>query len=65
MKTIYAPLAAAGALLLLAACNDPTPPGYNDVPGDSAGSAGPAYCESVPSNPDEIEQWNQLCSPDR
>jgi hypothetical protein len=65
MKLIYTPLAASAGLLLLAACNNPTPPGYDAVPGDSAGSAGPGYCESVPADPDEIEQWNQLCSPDR
>ena len=28
-----------------------------------AGSAGPDYCETVPSNPDDMEQWNQLCAP--
>ena len=63
MKTICAPLAVSA--LLLAACTDPTPPGYDAVPGDSAGSAGPEYCETVPSDPDAMEQWNQLCSPER
>jgi hypothetical protein len=33
------------------------------APGDSAGSAGPGYCETVPSDPDDMEQWNQLCAP--
>ena len=60
MKTTY--LLFAAAALGLAACNDPTPPGYDSVPGDSAGSAGPLYCETVPSNPDDKEEWNPLCA---
>lgn len=54
-------LLALGALSL-AACAETTPSGT--VP-ESAGSAGPAYCETVPSNPDDMEQWNKLCSPGR
>jgi hypothetical protein len=55
----------AGALALaLAACQNATPTAEDIAdPGDSAGSAGPAYCETVPSNPDDMAQWNELCDP--
>ena len=64
MKASHGLLSAGALLLALAACQT-TAPTAQDVadPGDSAGSAGPAYCETVPSNPDDMEQWNQLCSP--
>jgi hypothetical protein len=48
--------------LLLAACAD-TGTGTAPVPsGGSAGAQGEAYCETVPSNPDDREQWEQLCN---
>jgi hypothetical protein len=51
----------AALALLLAACDTGTAP----VPsGGSAGSMGESYCETVPTNPDDLEQWNQLCQPD-
>ena len=55
----------AGALAFaLAACNTLAPTTEAvDVPGDSAGSAGPGYCETVPSDPDDLTQWNELCAP--
>jgi hypothetical protein len=64
MKARFGLLAAGGIALALSACNT-TSPTAQDVaaPGDSAGSAGPEYCETVPSNPDDMEQWNQLCAP--
>jgi hypothetical protein len=59
MKT-FALLLAATALAL-AACgpsNTPVAPS-----GGSAGAEGEAYCEKVPSNPDDLADWNQLCQP--
>ena len=61
MKATYL-LLAAGALAL-SACNATETVPEATVPGDSAGSAGPAYCEAPPSNPDDMEQWQQLCQP--
>ena len=57
------PLALLAAVsLLIAACADT---GTAPVPsGGSAGSMGESYCETVPTNPDDMEQWNQLCQPD-
>jgi hypothetical protein len=58
MKIGYG-LLAASALALLA-CQNTT--GTEATPtGGSAGAMGEAYCESVPTNPDELEQWNELC----
>ena len=55
--------ASAGALLLaLAACNGTTPSPSAGEP-TSAGSAGPAYCESPPADPSGLEQWNKVCFP--
>ena len=64
MKASYGLLIPGALLLALSACQT-TAPTAQDVaaPGDSAGSAGPGYCETVPSDPDDMEQWNQLCSP--
>jgi hypothetical protein len=66
MKAGFRLLSAGALLLALSACNS-TAPTAEDVadPGDSAGSAGPGYCETVPSNPDDMAQWNELCSPGR
>ena len=64
MKASYGLLSAGALFLALSACNSATPTTQDmAAPGDSAGSAGPGYCETVPSNPDDMEQWNQLCSP--
>jgi hypothetical protein len=58
-------LLTAGALALaLAACQNATPTAEDIAdPGDSAGSAGPAYCETVPSKPPEMAHWTELCDP--
>jgi hypothetical protein len=62
MKTTSALLAA--GLLALAACADNT--ATTPAPtGGSAGAEGIGYCDSPPSNPDELEDWNQLCMPER
>jgi hypothetical protein len=59
MKIAYG-LLAASALALLA-CQNTT--GTAPVPtGGSAGAMGEGYCETVPTNPDELEQWNELCA---
>jgi hypothetical protein len=51
----------AAALLALAACQ---PTGTAPVPsGGSAGAQGEAFCETPPSNPDDLENWNELCFP--
>ena len=54
--------------LALAACT-PGAGGGGDtgaVPsGGSAGAMGPEFCESPPTDPDAMTQWNELCSPDR
>ena len=64
MKASHGLLSAGALLLALAACQTTAPTAEDAAdPGNSAGSAGPAYCETVPSNPDDMEQWNQLCSP--
>ncbi|HET9067237.1 MAG TPA: hypothetical protein VFN28_01240 [Amaricoccus sp.] len=64
MKASHGLLSAGALLLALAACQSAAPTAEDAAaPGDSAGSAGPAYCETVPSNPDDMEQWNKLCSP--
>ena len=31
--------------------------------GGSAGAMGPGYCETPPTDPNEMTQWNELCSP--
>jgi len=59
MKTL--PILALVALGL-AACNQTSTPAPS---GGSAGAMGEAYCETPPSNPDDMTQWNQLCMPDR
>ena len=52
-------LLAAGAVALLA-CQNTT--GTAPVPsGGSAGAMGESYCESPPSNPDDMANWNKLC----
>jgi hypothetical protein len=61
MKTTCG-LLAFSALALLA-CNQPaTPPPPS---GGSAGAEGEAYCETVPTDPDDLADWEQLCQPDR
>jgi hypothetical protein len=51
--------------LALAAC---APGGGGDMTpvasGGSAGAQGPEYCETVPTDPNEMTQWNELCSPE-
>jgi hypothetical protein len=63
MKTTCGLLAAA-SVLALTACNT----GY-DTPatptGGSAGEQGPGYCDTVPTVPEDLEQWNQLCEGQR
>jgi hypothetical protein len=65
MTTKYA-LIATFAALALAACTQqngtatPYPSG-----GGSAGAEGPGYCDSPPSNPDDMTTWEQQCMPDR
>jgi hypothetical protein len=51
------------AALALAACaaDDSTAPAPS---GGSAGAMGEAYCETTPSDPAEIENWEQICMPD-
>ena len=60
MKTTYGALLAATALLLAACGPNATPPAPS---GGSAGAQGDAYCETVPSNPEDMADWNQLCAP--
>lgn len=62
MKLTSAALAT--ILLVLGACSGPG----DEQPAPSGGSAaseGPGYCETVPTNPDDMADWNQLCSPGR
>ena len=47
--------------LALAACTPTQTPDAPQV--TSVGAAGDAYCETVPSDPSLIEQWNKVCSP--
>jgi len=62
MKAIEALLVT--SLLALAACADNT--ATTPAPtGGSAGAEGIGYCDSPPSNPDDLEDWNQLCMPKR
>jgi hypothetical protein len=52
------------AALALAACTAPT--GTPPTPsGGSAGAEGEAYCETVPTLPEDMAQWEQLCNQDR
>jgi len=64
MKTL--PMLALVALGL-SACNQTTGAanGADEMApsGGSAGAMGEAYCEKPPSDPDDMTQWNQLCSP--
>lgn len=53
------------ALLLLAACQDGAGTGIAPSGGGSAGASGGAYCDSPPSNPDDLDQWQQMCMPGR
>jgi hypothetical protein len=47
----------------LAACA--TDSAMTPVPsGGSAGAQGAAYCETVPSDPADMADWNELCDPD-
>lgn len=54
--------ALAALLLVLAGCTGPAaePPAPS---GGSAGAAGESYCETVPTNPDDMADWNKLCAP--
>lgn len=58
MKLSYTLLA--GSALALLACQDTT--GTAPIPsGGSAGAMGEQYCESPPSNPDDMNNWEKLC----
>ncbi len=62
MKTTLGFLLA--SVLALAACSNTTD--MAPAPsGGSAGAEGPGYCDSPPANPDDLSDWNQLCSPQR
>ena len=57
-------LACAGALLLGACANvTPVTNETRQVPtmGGSAGQMGPGYCQTLPADVSERQQWNQLC----
>ncbi len=50
--------------LALAACTPAGGGGGGMDPvasGGSAGERGPEYCETVPTDPNEMTQWNELC----
>ena len=54
------------ATLALAACtqgNDMTSPYPSG--GGAAGAEGAGYCDSPPSDPDDLSSWEQQCMPDR
>lgn len=57
-------LACAGALLL-GACANVTPVTSENrqtpTSGGSAGQMGPGYCQSLPANVSDRQQWNNLC----
>jgi hypothetical protein len=59
MKTTCGLLAASA--LVLAACGTTT--NTEATLPESAGSAGPGYCETVPTDPDDLQRWNELCAP--
>ncbi|HPG21783.1 MAG TPA: hypothetical protein PLH75_03225 [Amaricoccus sp.] len=55
----------AAGMLLLAACNTTgTPDPYMETSGGAAGQQGEGYCATVPTDPTEIENWNNQCMPD-
>lgn len=58
MKVSYGLLAV--GVFALAACNGDggTAPAAS---GGSAGGQGPGYCDSVPADPDDISNWEELC----
>jgi hypothetical protein len=58
MKIAYG-LLGASALVLLA-CQNTTGTETTST-GGSAGAMGEGYCETVPTDPEALEQWNQLC----
>jgi hypothetical protein len=51
-------LLAASAIALLACTPTSTPPAPS---GGSAGAEGEAYCETVPTDPEDLAQWEELC----
>ncbi len=57
---IYLLLSAAITLGLAACSPNGSPPAPS---GGSAGAQGEAYCETVPANPDDLSDWNQICQP--
>ena len=65
MATRYVLLAAVAALAL-AACaqQDGTTSPYPSG-GGAAGAEGAGYCDSPPSDPDDLSSWEQQCMPDR
>ena len=53
-----------GSAFGLLACQDTT--GTAPAPsGGSAGGMGESYCETPPSDPDDMTNWNKLCFPGR
>lgn len=55
-------IALAALLLALAGCTGPAAEPAAPS-GGSAGAAGESYCETVPTNPDDMADWNKLCAP--
>lgn len=62
MHAYLRPASAGALLLVLASCSAATTSPQATQP-ESAGSAGPAYCESPPADPSGLEQWNKICFP--
>lgn len=60
MKLIYGLLGA--SVLVLSACDTP---GNLNPTGGSAGEMGPGYCDSPPTDMEQMNHWNQLCMPDK
>jgi hypothetical protein len=50
------------APMALAACQGTQAPAPS---GGSAGAMGEAYCETRPSDPAEVTNWENLCMPDQ
>lgn len=53
------------AALVLTACANPGADTDPVPSGGSAGAQGEAYCETVPSRPEDMPQWEELCNQDR
>ena len=52
--------------LALAACTPATTPQTDPngpaPSGGSAGAMGESYCETIPTNPEDVTQWSELCN---